>query len=230
LKEDTVKGPRESETREIPGADVVRLAQQGDVVAFEQIYRLHSRRVYALCLHMTGDAAAAEDLTQEVFLQLFRKIGTFRGESAFSTWLHRMAVNIVLMRFRKKRIPETSLDSIASPEEEPSTLPREFGSPDLRLNGVIDRITLQAAIKQLAPGYRAMFILHDIQGYGHHEIARIFGCSLGNSKSQLHKARLRLRELLLEACCGRTRQKNKSTANRLAIDHLVFSKMTASSR
>ena len=96
----------------------MRLAQQGDAVAFERIYRLHSRKVYALCLRMVGDPAEAEDLTQDVFLQLFRKIDTFRGESAFSTWLHRMSVNIVLMRFRKKQIAETSLDTITDPEGE----------------------------------------------------------------------------------------------------------------
>src|SRR6202521_1143455 len=91
-------------------AEAIRLAQQGDADAFERIYGLHSRRIYALCLRMVGNTAEAEDLTQEVFLQLFRKVGTFRGESAFSTWLHRLAVNVVLMRLRKKTLPETSLE------------------------------------------------------------------------------------------------------------------------
>ena len=171
-------------------------AQLGDAAAFERIYRLHSRRVYSLCLRMAGNPTEAEDLTQDVFLQLFRKIGTFRGESAFSTWLHRMSVNIVLMRFRKKPKAETSLDSLTNPEEESGRSPEEFGRPDLRLDGVIDRVALQAAISELAPGYRAMFILHDIEGYKHEEIAQILGCTPGNSKSQTHKARIRLRELL----------------------------------
>jgi RNA polymerase sigma-70 factor (ECF subfamily) len=206
-----MKEARQDELRKLSDEDVVRLAQQGDAVAFEEIYRLHSGRVYALCLRMVGDAAQAEDLTQEVFMQLFRKIGTFRGESAFTTWLHRMAVNIVLMRFRKKSVAETPLDAFTNPEEEPGKEPVEFGGPDLRLNGVIDRITLQSAIKQLAPGYRAMFILHDVQGYGHSEIAQMFRCSVGNSKSQVHKARIRLRKLLLKALGGSRRQKRKSS-------------------
>ncbi len=176
--------------------NVVRMAQQGDVAAFERVYRLHSRKVYTLCLRMVSDPSEAEDLTQDVFLQLFRKINTFRGESAFSTWLHRMSVNIVLMRFRRKNVADESLEAITNPEEESSTPPREFGGPDLRLNGVVDRITLQAAINELPPGYKAMFILHDVQGYNHDEIAGIFGCTAGNSKSQVHKARTRLRELL----------------------------------
>jgi RNA polymerase sigma-70 factor, ECF subfamily len=196
LKETKVSAPRQSETQAMTDKNVVRLAQQGDVVAFERIYRLHSRKVYSLCLRMAGDASEAEDLTQEVFLQLFRKISTFRGESAFSTWLHRMAVNIVLMRFRRKSLADESLEAIASPEERSTTPSTEFGGPDLRLNGVVDRVTLERAINELPPGYKAMFILHDVQGYNHDEIAGIFGCTTGNSKSQVHKARTRLRELL----------------------------------
>jgi RNA polymerase sigma-70 factor (ECF subfamily) len=198
-----VRASGQAEPSESTEADVVRLAQQGDAAAFEQLYRLHSRKVYALCLRMAGNPTEAEDLTQDVFLQLFRKIGTFRGESAFSTWLHRMSVNIVLMRFREKPKAETSLDTITGREEESSRQPAEFGGPDLRLNGVIDRITLQAAIDELAPGYRAMFILHDVQGYKHDEIARMFGCSAGNSKSQVHKARMRLRGSQRKALGGR---------------------------
>jgi RNA polymerase sigma-70 factor (ECF subfamily) len=199
---------RQPELPELNDADVVRLAQHGDAAAFERIYRLHRRKVYNLCLRMTGDRTEAEDLTQDVFLQLLRKIDTFRGESAFSTWLHRMSVNIVLMRFRKKPKAETPLDTIINPEEESRTLPKEFGQPDLRLNGVIDRITVQAAINELPPGYKVMFILHDIEGYNHDEIAEMFGCSAGNSKSQVHKARLRLRELLQNAM-GRTRHRHR---------------------
>jgi RNA polymerase sigma-70 factor (ECF subfamily) len=157
---------------------------------------LHSRKVYALCLRMVSDRSEAEDLTQDVFLQLFRKINTFRGESAFSTWLHRMSVNIVLLRFRKKTLADKSLETITNPEEGSGVEGREFGGPDLRLKGAVDRITLETAINELPPGYKAMFILHDVQGYNHEEIAEIFGCSAGNSKSQVHKARTRLRELL----------------------------------
>jgi len=110
-------------------AEAIRLAQQGDAGAFERIYRLHSRRVYALCLRMVGNTAEAEDLTQDAFLQLFRKIGTFRGESAFSTWLHRLAVNVVLMKLRKKTLPETSLEESTDPDDEASGPRRELGAP-----------------------------------------------------------------------------------------------------
>jgi RNA polymerase sigma-70 factor (ECF subfamily) len=191
-----LRTPRQAEPTLLTEAEAVLRAQLGDAAAFERIYRLHSRRVYSLCLRMAGNPTEAEDLTQDVFLQLFRKIGTFRGESAFSTWLHRMSVNIVLMRFRKKPKAETSLDSLTNPEEESGRSPEEFGRPDLRLDGVIDRVALQAAISELAPGYRATFVLHYIQGYKHNEIAEILGCTPGNSKSQTHKARIRLRELL----------------------------------
>jgi RNA polymerase sigma-70 factor (ECF subfamily) len=203
-------------------ASIVRLAQQGDVVAFERIYRLHSRKVYALCLRMVGDPSEAEDLTQEVFLQLFRKINTFRGESAFSTWLHRMAVNIVLMRFRKKNIADQSLEAITNPEEGASAPPKEFGEPDLRLNGAVDRITLETAISELPPGYKAMFILHDVQGFNHDEIAGIFGCTPGNSKSQVHKARVRLRELLQQTVEDGTHRHGKSIARAEAAGRLNY--------
>lgn len=191
-----MKARTQADPTPLAEADVVKLAQQGDAAAFEYIYRLHSRRVYSLCLRMAGNPTDAEDLTQDVFLQLFRKIGTFRGESAFSTWLHRMSVNMVLMRFRKKPKGETSLDTVTNEDEGSSGPRQEFGGADLRLDGVIDRVALQAAISELAPGYRAMFILHYVQGYKHNEIARILGCTTGNSKSQTHKARVRLRELL----------------------------------
>ena len=195
-KDDTVSASTQAGLPELTNADVVRLAQQGDPVAFERIYRTHSRKVYTLCLRMVGDRTDAEVLTQEVFLQLFRKIQQFRGESAFSTWLHRMSFNIVLMRFRKKNIASQSLEAITNPEEGSSTPPKEFGRPDLRPNGVVDRMRLETVINELPPGYKAMFILHDVQGYNHDEIAEIFGCTAGNSKSQVHKARVRLRELL----------------------------------
>jgi RNA polymerase sigma-70 factor, ECF subfamily len=211
----------QSELPELTDAEVVRLAQHGDAVAFERIYRLHSRKVYSLCLRMLGDPTEAEDLTQDVFLQLFRKIDTFRGESAFSTWLHRMSVNIVLMRFRKKPIAQTSLDAISNPKDESSTPPKELGVPDLHLNGVIDRVTLQAAIDELPAGYKAMFILHDIQGYNHGEIAEIFGCSVGNSKSQVHKARMRLRELL-QNTIGRSAQHHRKSKDSLTLNQLKY--------
>ena len=196
----------EEEVKELPEAEAIRLAQLGDAPAFERIYRLHSRRVYALCLRMVGNTAEAEDLTQEAFLQLFRKIATFRGESAFSTWLHRLAVNVVLMRLRKKTLTESSLEEATEPDEESGGPRKDVGGPDLRLSGSIDRVNLERAISQLPPGYKSVFVLHDIQGYEHNEIADIMGCSIGNSKSQLHKARTRLRELLQESLRDKARQ------------------------
>ena len=191
-------------------AEAIRLAQQGDAGAFERIYRLHSRRVYALCLRMVGNTAEAEDLTQDAFLQLFRKIGTFRGESAFSTWLHRLAVNVVLMKLRKKTLSETSLDEPTDPEDESTGPQKEMGAPDLLLSGSIDRVHLERAIKQLPPGYRQVFVLHDVQGFEHNEIAGLMDCSIGNSKSQLHKARMRLRELLQETLRDMARQERQA--------------------
>jgi RNA polymerase sigma-70 factor (ECF subfamily) len=176
-------------------AAVLALAQAGDHHAFAQLYALHKRRIYSLCLRMVGNAAEAEDLTQEAFLQLHRKIGTFRGDSAFSTWLHRMAINVVLMRLRKKGLSLISLDEAMepAPEERPG---RSFGAPDLTLTGSIDRLALERAVANLPAGYRLIFVLHDIEGYEHNEIASMLDCSIGNSKSQLHKARLKLREAL----------------------------------
>jgi len=191
-------------------AEAIRLAQAGNAAAFEFLYRLHGRRVYALCLRMVGNPADAEDLMQEAFLQLFRKIGTFRGESAFSTWLHRMTVNVVLMRLRKKSLPTDSLEEAMEPDAENSAPKRDVGAPDLRLTGAVDRVNLERCIEKLPPGYRSVFVLHDVQGYEHNEIADIMGCSVGNSKSQLHKARTRLRDLLQEELRQQAREERKA--------------------
>jgi RNA polymerase sigma-70 factor (ECF subfamily) len=129
-------------------------------------------------------------------MQLFRKIQTFRGESAFSTWLHRLTVNLVLMRLRRKKLMSTSLDEATGSDEEDGKPRNDIGGPDLSLTGLFDRLNLQTAIDQLPMGYKLAFILHDVFGYEHNEIAEIRGCSEGNSKSQLHRARKRLRELL----------------------------------
>ncbi|MGA2634834.1 MAG: sigma-70 family RNA polymerase sigma factor [Terracidiphilus sp.] len=176
-------------------ADVLARAQAGDQFAFAQIYALHKRRIYSLCLRMVGNKAEAEDLTQEAFLQLYRKIGTFRGDSAFTTWFYRMVINVVLMHLRKKGLPESSLDEAMEPAQDDRPR-RNFSAPDLHLAGSIDRMALERAITTLPAGYRLVFILHDIRGYEHNEIAEMLDCSIGNSKSQLHKARLKLREVL----------------------------------
>jgi RNA polymerase sigma-70 factor, ECF subfamily len=180
---------------ELNEAEAIERAKQGDAQAFQDLYDRHKRRVYSLCLRMTANTAEAEDLTQEAFLQLYRKIGTFRGESAFSTWLHRLSVNVVLMHLRKKNLPLVSLEETTQPGEE-DTPKKDFGAEDLALAGSIDRLQLQRAVDDLPPGYRTIFVLHDIEGYEHNEIAGIVGCSIGNSKSQLHKARMKLRDLL----------------------------------
>jgi RNA polymerase sigma-70 factor (ECF subfamily) len=207
---------RRIKSNEMTEAEAIRLAQQGDANAFERIYSLHSRRVYALCLRMVGNPAEAEDLTQDAFLQLFRKIATFRGESAFSTWLHRLAVNVVLMKLRKKKLPETSIDETNDPDDESSGLRRELGGPDLLLSGSIDRVHLERAIEQLPPGYKQVFMLHDIQGFEHNEIAGLMSCSIGNSKSQLHKARMRLRELLQESLRDQARRDRQAAKTEAA--------------
>ena len=206
----------EVENIDISETETIRLAQEGNAAAFEQLYRRYSGRVYSLCLRMVKDGTEAEDLTQEAFLLVFRKIQTFRGESKFSTWLHRITVNLVLMGLRKKRYPEVSLDATLELDDEDSKPLMELGGPDLRLSGVVDHLNLRRAIEQLPDGYKKMFILHDVEGYEHHEIAKILGCSSGNSKSQVYKARLRLRELLQEALRSRAREERQS-AHRLRV-------------
>jgi RNA polymerase sigma-70 factor (ECF subfamily) len=187
--------PRQRQGTEFNEAQAIEKAKQGDAEAFQALYDRHRRRVYSLCLRMTANTAEAEDLTQEAFLQLYRKIATFRGESAFSTWLHRLSVNVVLMHLRRKSLPVVSLEETTQPGEE-DTPKKDFGAEDVALAGSIDRLQLQRAVESLPPGYRMIFLLHDVQGYEHNEIASIVGCSIGNSKSQLHKARMKLRDLL----------------------------------
>ena len=167
---------------------------------------------------MVGSPSDAEDLAQEAFLQLFRKIKTFRGESAFSTWLHRMTVNVVLMRLRKKALPVTSLEETTEPDEEAGGPRKDFGAPDLRLEGSVDRVNLERCVGQLPPGYRTVFELHDVRGFEHNEIAKIMGCSIGNSKSQLHKARMRLRELLHMAQRDQAREERQSARSQSASE------------
>jgi RNA polymerase sigma-70 factor (ECF subfamily) len=186
-----------AEGRSAPPADPVLVrAQAGDHQAFAELYGRHKRRIYSLCLRMVGNSAEAEDLTQEAFLQLHRKIGSFRGESAFSTWLHRLTINVVLMQLRRKGLQLISLDEAMDPGGPDDGPGRSFGAADPSLAGAIDRMTLEIAVASLPPGYRLIFVLHDVEGYEHNEIASLLECSIGNSKSQLHKARLRLRQIL----------------------------------
>lgn len=176
-----------------PDLALTQKAAAGNIAAFELIYNRYHRRTYSLCLRMTNSQTEAEDLTQEVFIQLFRKIGSFRGDSAFSTWLHRLTVNQVLMHFRRRSVKnEKTSEDGEMPEQ---TMP---GSKNPNKMQVIDRIALKNAIAQLPNGYHNVFVLHDVEGYEHEEVARMMGISVGTSKSQLHKARLKLRGLLLK--------------------------------
>ncbi len=173
--------------------DLCRLAANGNLAAFELVYERYHRRTYSLCLRMTANPTEAEDLTQEVFIQLFRKIGSFRGDSAFSTWLHRLTVNQVLMHFRRRSVKSERTSEDGEIPERPVS-----GTANPNKMAVVDRIALKNAIRQLPNGYRKVFVLHDVEGFEHEEVARMMGISVGTSKSQLHKARLKLRGLLLE--------------------------------
>lgn len=181
-----------------PDFELAKKAAGGDGKAFEELYRRHYRRVYALTLRMMGNPTEAEDMTQDVFLQLFNKIGMFRGESAFTTWLHRMTVNQVLMHFRKK---STRSELLTDEGETPVQIVK--GTENPRNAPVIDRIGLENALKQLPNGYRTVFVLHDVEGYEHYEIAEMLGIAEGTSKSQLHKARLKLRQLIRQQAASK---------------------------
>jgi len=175
--------------------NIVRRALNGDGDAFGSLFHLHKHRIYAVILRMTKNTAEADDLTQDVFIQVFRKLSTFRGESALSTWLHRIAVTTALMHFRRQAPRQASLDDPNDQDGVPITK-REHGQHDDRLRCSLDRIALSRALETLPHGYRTIFELHEIKGYGHREIAGLLHCSIGNSKSQLHKAKERMRECL----------------------------------
>ncbi|HZR31603.1 MAG TPA: sigma-70 family RNA polymerase sigma factor [Terriglobales bacterium] len=178
---------------------MLRGAQAGDHQAFESLYHRHKRIVYGTCFRMLRSTSEAEDSMQEVFLQVYRKISTFRGDAAFSTWLHRLTVNEVLMKLRKRKFkPEPEPLETYSEAEEDIVAAKQLGSIDRIQAGTIDRVMLEQAIEGLSPGYRMVFILHDVEGYQHHEIADLLGFSEGNCKAQLHKARLRIRANLLK--------------------------------
>ena len=186
-----VEQPQAESRLEESDFELTQKAAGGDVLAFEQLYRRHFRRVYAICLRMTGNPVEAEDLTQDVFVHLFNRVGSFRGESAFTTWLHRLTVNQVLMHFRKR---STKSEITTEEGETPEQIVRGTENPNAM--PIVDRIALEKAIEQLPTGYRTVFVLHDVEGYEHEEIARMLGFAEGTSKSQLHKARLKLRTLI----------------------------------
>ncbi|GJQ21426.1 MAG: RNA polymerase subunit sigma-24 [Bacteroidia bacterium] len=167
--------------------DVVRLAQEGDVAAFERVYREHEGRVYALCLRLASDRSRAEELMQDVFVKVWETIDTFRGESAFSSWLHRVAVNVALTSFRSERRYRQRVEGVEDPElhDRGSGLPTTGESLDL-----------EKAISRLPQQARIIFVLHDVEGYRHEEIASRLGVTVGTTKAQLHRARRLLREVL----------------------------------
>ncbi len=187
-----------SDNSTMTDVSLAQAAGWGDMMAFEELYNRHHRRVYSLCLRMLQNPVEAEDLTQEVFIQLYRKIGSFRGDSAFTTWLHRMTVNQVLMHFRKR-----SVKFEKTTEEGETPIQMVSGTENPNKMRIVDKIALDSAIDQLPPGYRSVFVLHDIEGYEHEEIANMMGCSVGTSKSQLHKARLKMRRLLKKKAAPR---------------------------
>lgn len=204
---------------EVSEADLIARAIAGDSECFGELYRRHSRRIYYLCHRMVNDTDLADDLTQEAFVHAFRRLSTFRQESRFTTWMHRIAVNTVLMFIRKRNssVRECPLEPAFGNEEEAAFEGQTFGKADDTLTMTTDRVALQRAIQDLPPGYRLMLILHDIHGYEHQEIAEIFGCTTGNTKSQLHKARLRLRSVI-DRNRGEASRKKKPVAIAKAIN------------
>ena len=169
-----------------PHATDVARAAAGDRRAFERLYREHVDRVYSLCARMTGDRAAASELTQDVFVRAWEKLALFRGESAFSTWLHRLAVNVVLtarQSARRRGAHDGGDDEAVA----------RIAAPPLAAG---DRMDLDDAIAALPAGARRVFVLHDVEGYKHEEIATLLGVTAGGSKAQLHRARMLLREAL----------------------------------
>ena len=166
----------------------VRRAQQGETAAFEQLYHAHVGRVYALCLRLCGDAARAEELTQDVFVRAWEKLGSFQGKSAFSTWLHRLAVNVVLGDRRSEGVRVHRVFNTDEPEK--------YETPGGRTSDPGTAMDLERAIAGLPPGARAVFVLHDVEGYKHEEIAEMQGSAVGTCKAQLHRARRLLREAL----------------------------------
>ncbi len=173
--------------------DLVQRAQQGDQAAFEALYHRHVGRVYALCLRLTADVARAEELTQDAFVRTWERLASFRGESAFSSWLHRVTVNVVLLDLRAAR----RRSRVVFATEDPAAFEQARGeSGGAGGAGGSGRLDLERAVARLPPGAREVFVLHDVEGYAHQEIAEVTGIAVGTSKAQLFRARRLLREAL----------------------------------
>jgi RNA polymerase sigma-70 factor, ECF subfamily len=199
------EGPRQANSSTVIGdarpdeTAVVKLACDGDAEAFAFLYGKYRNRIHATCLRMIKDPFLAEDMLQETFLSAFRRIRTFRSDSLFSTWLHRIAVNLILMHFRRCKTSPIENANVELPNTDGDPIEAEyFRFEDRQLTHAMERIELNNAINSLPQGYRTMFVLHDIEGFQHTEIAAILNCSPGNTKSQLFKARKRLRKLLMD--------------------------------
>jgi RNA polymerase sigma-70 factor (ECF subfamily) len=184
---DTRIAMREDEDRRATELRLVRQAQAGDLVAFERLYRENERKVFGLCFRLSSDPALAEELTQEVFVRAWRKLSSFRGESAFSSWLYPLTVNVALSERRSRRRRDARI--VAT--EDPASLERAPRSPAPEAG-----FDLEKAMATLPPGARAVFVLHDVEGRTHEEIAQLLGLAPGTSKAQLHRARRLLREAL----------------------------------
>jgi RNA polymerase sigma-70 factor (ECF subfamily) len=183
--------------------DEIQPLIEDDQQAFDELYQKYHERVYSICFRMTQNAFESEDLTQDVFIRLFQTIGSFRGESAFTTWLYRLTVNLVLMHFRKRK---RRVDQINGNGELPAYIVP--GSQNPKRMRIVDRILLSEVITKLPDGYRQAIILHDVQGLQHKEIAEARGRSVGTSRSQLHRGRAMLRELI----AGPSQQVNSQSA------------------
>jgi RNA polymerase sigma-70 factor, ECF subfamily len=179
---------------EMPEAEAIEKARNGDVRGYEALYHLHKRQIYSLCLRRTGNVSDAEDLTQEVFLQVHRKMSSFRGEAKFGSWLYRVALNFVLMHARRPRLDQVSL--AAFPETRQLPHPSNFRVQDCAASLPIERVALGRAIGSLSSRRRTVVLLHDVKGYTHSEVAQCLGLAVGTSKSQLYKAHLALRHIL----------------------------------
>jgi RNA polymerase sigma-70 factor, ECF subfamily len=192
----TPKGKEEEamSRTEMPEAEAIEKARNGDVTGYESLYYSHRSRVYSLCLRFTGNASDAEDLAQEVFLQMYRKISTFRGDAKFGSWLYRVAVNLALMHFRRRRPPEVSLN--ISPTLKPEVMRSQIRNPFWTSSFLVERVALGRALSSLSKARRSVVLLHDVNGFTHCEVGRRLGLAAGTSKSQLHKAHVELRHLL----------------------------------
>ena len=189
--------------------ELTQAIAQGTISGIGDLYERHRAKVYSLCLRMTGNVSEAEDLTQEIFLHLLRKAGSFRGESQFSTWLYRFTTNHVLMHFRTRTRRNQRFPYLLDEIESTRVLKTTSVGPQL-----LDRVALDVAVAKLPLGCRSVFMKVDVEGYNHQEVAGLFGCSVGNSKSQLHKARRRLRKLLTKTCAHRAGGSRRSRNSR----------------